>query len=304
MKLDRRGLLMSLLGLSAFRGLLAEDGGRVPSLAEALAALERVHGGRLGVSVLDTASGTSTGHRENERFGMCSTFKVLLAALILQEIAAGRLSGERVVPISEQDLVPYSPVTSTKVEAGGMTVLELAETAQTTSDNTAANLLLGFLGGPAGFTKRLRVVGDDQTRLDRLEPVMNLVPAGEVRDTTTPAAMAATVAHFVLGAGLGEADRERLLAWMRQTRTGRRRLRAGLPEAWRSGDKTGTGIAADMANKYNDVAVTFPPGRAPLVVAAYYEAPGYFENMRGEDEAVLAAVGSRVAERFGDPSRR
>ena len=296
MMLDRRRLLLSLLALPALGELLANDTPpNLAAVAEALAGLERRHGGRLGVSILDSATGAATGHRAGERFGMCSTFKVLLAAVVLQEIAAGRVLRDKFVPFTEKDLVSYSPVTSARLEAGGMNVLELAETAQQTSDNTAANLMLGLLGGPAGFTKRLRAAGDAHTRLDRMEPAMNLVPAGEVRDTTTPAAMAATVAHFVLGDGLRAADRELLLSWMRTTKTGRRRLRAGLPAEWRSGDKTGTGIAEGMANKYNDVAVSFPPGRQPLVIAVYYEASGYFESMRAEDEAVLAAIGTLVA---------
>ena len=72
---------------------------------EALAALERRAGGRLGVAVLDTGSGAQTGHRRGERFGMTSTFKLLLAAAVLQ-----RADAERRIAFAEADLVPHSPV--------------------------------------------------------------------------------------------------------------------------------------------------------------------------------------------------
>jgi beta-lactamase class A len=177
-----------------------------------------------------------------------------------------------------------------------MSLRALAEAAQIASDNTAANLLLARLGGPSGFTAQLREIGDAVTRLDRNEPEMNYVRPGEERDTTTPAAMAQTTLTLITGDALTPASRAVLLDWMRRTETGARRLRAGLPPEWNAGDKTGTGWYDDLANKYNDVAIAFPPGGSPVAIAAYYEGPGPFPNVRPEDEAVLAQVGRIAAE--------
>jgi len=58
------------------------------------------------------------------------------------------------------------------------------------SDNTAANLLLRTVGGPAAVTAYLRALGDPVTRLDRNEPALNEAKPGDVRDTTTPSALA------------------------------------------------------------------------------------------------------------------
>ena len=172
-----------------------------------------------------------------------------------------------------------------------MTLEGLAEATQTTSDNPAANLLLRLIDGPQGFTERLRAVGDNVTRLDRYELALNFVPDGEIRDTTTPCAMAATVNRLLFGPVLSATSRERLQRWMRETRTGAKRIRAGVPDGWGVGNKTGTGIADGMANKYNDVAVVWPPDAAPAIVAAYYEADGQYDEIRAVDEAVLAEVG-------------
>ena len=275
-------------------------GNRRPSndIAEALAELEHQSGGRLGVSMIDMDSGVSSGHRADERFGMCSTFKLPLAAVILLEAQNGRLNLEDRIHYTSDDLVPYAPVTEQNLERGYMTVAELAEAAQVTSDNVAANLLLDLVGGPNGFTEKLRGFGDDTTRLDRYEPEMNLVPPGEARDTTTPVAMAATVRILVSGAILSPDNTDTLRGWMEATRTGRNRIRAGFPETWRAGDKTGTGIADGMPNKYNDVAVAWPDDATPsFVVAAYYEADGQYDKMRDQDAAVLRAVG-KLAARF------
>lgn len=262
-----------------------------------LAALEKRAGGRLGVAVLDSASGACVGHRVDERFGMCSTFKLPLAAMVLRHIDQGRLQAEQWVPYGQADMVAHAPVTQAQLARGGMTVLALAEAAQTTSDNPAANLLLGLIGGPAAYTAMLREAGDSVTRLDRLEPHMNLVSSGDERDTTTPLAMAQTAAHWLTGDALSSASKTLLIEWMLATRTGSKRLRAGLPPGWRAGDKTGTAMGEGMMDKYNDVAITWPPGRAPVIISAYYETAKAHGRMRDQDQAVLAEAG-RLAARW------
>lgn len=294
---SRRSILAGAVGASAFSLLSVGSARPVErnSDDDTFAALEDRVGGRLGVCVLNTGSEALVGVRLDERFGMCSTFKALLAAMILQEIDQGALNAEQVVPFTERDMVFYAPVTSANLAAGGMTVEALARAAQTTSDNVAANLLLDLIGGPDGFTRRMRQAGDQITRLDRYEPEMNLAPRGEVRDTTTPRAMAFSLRHFLLGDGLSDAAQGRLIGWMQETRTGRRRLRAGLPSEWIAGNKTGSGVAPSMVNKYNDVAIVWPPGRAPVIIACYYDAPAAYNSIRKEDEAVLAEVGRLAA---------
>jgi len=158
----------------------------------------------------------------------------------------------------------------------------------TLSDNTAANLLLDALGGPAGFTRGARAGGDDVTRLDRIEPDLNESTPGDVRDTTTPAAMAENLRKFVLGDALTKASREQLAAWLIANTTGGKRLRAGAPAGWRVGDKTGSGGHGVT----NDIAVIWPPDRGPLVVAAYYAESPADEEARS---AVLVAVARLAA---------
>ena len=262
-----------------------------------LAQLEKKTGGRLGVALLDTGTGALTGHRLHERFGMCSTFKLPLAAAILRKVDEGSLRLDQWVPYTQADMVPHAPVTQQHLAQGGMTVQALAEAAQTTSDNVAANLLLHLLGGPAGFTSMLRAAGDTVTRLDRIEPAMNEVPRGELRDTTTPQAMAQTVSRQLTGGWLSSNATTLLTGWMVATQTGTKRLRAGLPPTWRAGDKTGTGMAPGMPDKYNDIAITWPPGRTPLIVTAYFETRiTHGGRIRDADQAVLAQVGRIAAQ--------
>lgn len=299
-RLDRRTFLLSVAGAALTSCSLPGTRAADVDLEQALAALERR--GRLGVAVLDTGSGTIRGHRLDERFAMCSTFKLTLAAMVLERAAAGGTPLTKRLRFTASELLNHAPITRAAVEAAAQrgepaaesTLAELAEAAQTTSDNTAANLLLHDLGGPPAFTAFCRAHGDETTRLDRFEPEMNDVRPGDVRDTTTPRAMAQLTARL-FGGALPIAERQTLRQWMFATTTGAARVRAGLPQDWPAGDKTGTGGGDGVTVKCNDVLWIEPPGRAPLVVVVYHDTDVAGEWPSAEDEAVLADVGRVVA---------
>lgn len=264
--------------------------------ASKLAGIERAAGGRLGVQVLDTATGRGFGWRADELFCHCSTFKLSLAALLLREGDAGRIDVNEVIPYSRADLMAVSPVTEANVKKGGLPAIVLAQATQITSDNAAANLLLRRLGGPAALTAFWRELGDPISRIDGYEPEINVIPPGTTENSTSPAAMARTLERIAVGDALSPISRAQLLGWMGRTRTGVRRIAAGLPEGWRSLDKTGTGLREGIGNKVNDIAVVLPPGRAPIIVTGYYENPVFSEDIRPADEAVLQQVGQLVAQ--------
>lgn len=249
---------------------------------------------RLGVCFLDTATGSVTGNRLDEHFALCSTFKLPLVAACLREADRGRMDLAEVLRYSKADLLPWAPVTGKHVQRGGLSIAVLAQAAQELSDGVAANLLVKRLGGPASVTTKFREMGDTVSRLDRYEPDLGLVLSGDLRDTTSPLAMAQLVRRITTGSLLQPDSRQRLLQWMENTTTGTRRLRAGLPQDWRSGNKTGTGRAEGTTNKCNDVAITYPPKQNPIIVAAYFDSGEYTAQVEARHEAVVAEVG-RIA---------
>lgn len=253
---------------------------------------------RLGVCLIDTVTGEIAGNRLDERFALCSTFKLPLVAACLREADRIRLDLAEILPYGEADLLPWAPFTREHVANGGMNLVSLAQAAQEVSDGTAANLLVRRLGGPAAVTQLFRDMGDTVIRLDRYEPDLARSEPGDERDTTTPEAMARFVARITTGDVLQPQTRDLLLNWMERTQTDVRRLRAGLPADWRTGNKTGTARDEGTTNKVNDVAVTFPPGANPIVIAAYYDSGITTERIEPEHEAVLAEVG-RIAAEWG-----
>ncbi len=255
------------------------------------AALETQHGGHLGVAALDTGTGKRLAHRAGERFPMCSTFKLLATAAVLRKVDLGTEKLARLIPYSKADLLPYAPVTRAHVGEGHLPLGALCEAAMAWSDNTAANLVVAALGGPGAVTQYARALGDPVTRLDRIEPALNDVKAGDVRDTTNAAAMLADMRKVVLGEALSKASRALLTDWLLKSQTGKARLRAGLPQDWKVGDKTGS----SGGGQTNDIAVAWPPGRAPIVITAYFDGSHAYPESR---EAVLAEVGRIVAKAF------
>jgi beta-lactamase class A len=263
-----------------------------PTAVTSLAEIESSVGGRVGVFAVDTGTGRTLAQREGERFAMCSTFKWALAAAVLKMVDRSEITLGQRVPYSKADLLDYAPVTTEHLADGAMSIEALAHAAVTVSDNTAANLLLAKAGGPAGLTGFFRALGDDVTRLDRNEPTLNANDPGDVRDTTSPRAMVGAMRAVLCGEELSRPSRERLLSWMRACETGRRRFRAGLPAGWWVGDKTGTGSHGAC----NDVAIAVPPGRAPILVAAYLSDS---EAGAAQLEAAHAALARLVAAKLG-----
>jgi beta-lactamase class A len=269
----------------------------LPDIAKALAALEARSGNKIGVAVLDGKDGTIAGDRLDERFTMCSTFKLSVAAQILTKIDAGEIARDAVLPITKDDPVGHAPAVRTALDKGEttMSVLALAEAAQVVSDNGAANILLRKVGGPAALTAFWRSLGDRTSRLDRYEPELNTSHDGDPRDTTTAAAMARTLRALLTGPVLTPASRELLIGWMIGTQTGLKRLRGGFPADWRAGDKTGTMNGASYADKANDIAVVWHPKRAePFFVTGFLEAGR--NGASAEHEATLAQAGKLAAQ--------
>jgi beta-lactamase class A len=295
-QMSRRGLLVGAAALmcGGRASLAAVEANAAPGAerhekgdaAIRLSALEKREGGRLGVEAWDTGSGRRIQHRSDERFGMCSVFKFLAAGAILKRVDEGAEHLDRRLEFSASDLMEYAPVAKEHLKEGALTLDEACAAAVQWSDNTAANLVLKSLGGPAAVTAFIRSTGDQITRLDNIEPALNVVSPGDEHDTTTAASMVALLNSVVLGKVLSEASRSHLEGWMLDAKVGEHRLPAGVPTGWRIAHKTGT-----WDDQTNDVGIIWPPNRPPIIIAALYHRK---DTRREQREKVLAEV-ARIA---------
>lgn len=242
--------------------------------------LESAYDARLGVYAVDTATGAEVVWRSDDRFAFASTMKALGAAALLDSVGIAGLGTD--VEIAAEDIVSYSPQTKQHV-GGTMTVGELAAASVQQSDNTAANLVIERLGGPAALDAALFRLGDDTTEVTRTEPALNDTVPGDQRDTTTPRALTANLRAYVLGDILAGEERELLTTWLIDHSLGDTLVRAGTPKGWTVGDKSG---AAAYGTR-NDVAVIWPPSASPIVIAVMSSRT---EADADYDDALVAAA--------------
>ncbi|WP_408638182.1 class A beta-lactamase [Nonomuraea corallina] len=285
-------------GVTAAPAAVAAPAAREDALRAELRRLETSYRGRIGAFAIDTGTGRTFGYRAHERFPSLSTFKAVLCGAVLDKARTedpGLM--ERTLRWTRKDVVDHSPVSGLPENVkNGMTPAQLCHATITLSDNTAANVLLKQIGGPAGMTRYYRSLGDRVGRLDRWETELNDWKPGERRDTVTPASMARDLKRLTVGDALAPADRKRLTGWLKATTTGNERIKAGLPAGWTSGDKTGTGGVHATAH---DIAIAWPRSGAPVIIAVYTWRRAADAEV---DQTVIAKTASLLVRRLGKAS--
>lgn len=244
---------------------------------------------RVGITVEDKETNQNWQYHADDRFPMNSTFKTLACAALLARVDSGQEQLERIVTFDESEIVTYSPITEARVGPLGMSLGELCEATMSMSDNSAANFILEAIGGPQALTQFLRSIGDEVTRLDRWETDLNEALPGDERDTTTPNAMAMTLEQLVLGETLSLESRQKLENWLKGNEVGDDLLRAGVPDDWEIGDRTGAGGYGSRSI----AAVMWPPQREPAIATIYItETEASFDDRN----AAIAEIGAAIAE--------
>ncbi|HST90794.1 MAG TPA: class A beta-lactamase [Brevundimonas sp.] len=281
---DRRSVLtgfgaLGLIGCSS-RSEAGAEFSPPRSIAVDFAPLERRYGGRLGFTA-SVPGGARIDWRASERFVYCSTFKMYLAAAVLERVQRGEERLDRLVPVTRADMVNHAPVTEPAI-GSSLSIETLCKAVVEVSDNPAANILIREMGGLDALRDWYRSIGDESTTVDRLEPMMNRLDGD--KDTITPAQSVENLQRLFLSeqTPLVPQNRTRLLRWMFDSPTGTARIKAGLPAGWRVAHKTGTGGYGPT----NDIGFAYGPSGQTVVIAAYYH--GATSSSDADNEAAIA----------------
>ena len=294
---DRRFVFagLALLGLggceraSDRKTSVAASAPAMPEQTLDLSDLERDNGGRIGLSAQLHERVSWRGH---ERFLHCSTFKLFVAACLLERVQRKIDALDREVAITAADIVPHAPVVEPAVGAK-LTLRQLAQAAVELSDNAATNILIREMGGLAVLNAWYASAGDHTTRLNRLEPELN-VSDGD-KDTSQPIQTTANLDWIIKTyqpfAFL--AAHRPLFDWLIASPTGPGRIRAGVPAGWTVAHKTGT----SGTGQTNDIGYAYPAAGEPVRIAVYYDAPASLSSARRD--AVVAEATRRAVVALG-----
>ncbi len=264
MQISRRRILIAGAAATALTttGVPRPQAAPMP-IEEQLGALEDRYNAKVGFYGRDLASDRAVAWRADDLFATCSAFKAYVAGAILRKDQQGEIRLADEVFIDPALFVPVaSPMTEPNL-GGWMPLSDLCAAAVRQSDNTATNLMVEILGGPASVTEFARAVGDDRTWMVRWETELNTAYPGDPRDTTSPRGMGTGFKNMLLGDVFDEPHRAQINEWMRTIVTGDTRIRAGLPPGWTVADKTGAGDYAST----NDIGVAFGPHGERLVLS-------------------------------------
>lgn len=215
----------------------------------------------MGVVATNTGTGVSISYNPDRQFGYASSLKVFAAAQFLRSVQGP--ARDELVRWTAEDVhaAGYSPATSQHID-DGLTYAQLAEVAVRDSDNTAMNLVLKRIGGPAGLAAAFAELGDTTTEVVDYEPNLNTITPGSTGNTTTAKAFTGSLMKFLDGSTLSLTDTNLLVGWLSNNPTGDTLIRAGAPTGWIVADKSG-----GAGPIRNDVATVERPGGPSIVIS-------------------------------------
>ena len=301
-------------------------------MQQALAQLaDKARPGVLGITVVDLDTRARTRINADRAYPMMSVFKAPVAAAVLAQVDAGRISLKQEVTITRAEVVGGTAVPSIGAHFSGeqmhFTVERLLVAAVSESDNTAIDALLRLVGGSPVVTEFLRKHGIDGMRVDLGEGDVNrifdetangqTIPVnetdevalarqrrgyraylGDPRNRTTPDA-AADFLEKLWSRKLLSADSTRRLLDLMYGQTKPVRLRAGLPAGVRFADKCGTSYSLEGETAaYNDIGIITWPSGHTVIVAAFLTGSKADKKTR---DALFAEIGKDVSVMSGPP---
>lgn len=287
------------------------------ALDQELERLGKAFPGRVGIAVARVGCPWLAGHNEQRYFPQQSVSKLWVALAVLDAADRKILQIDSKVAVTRSDLTVFNqPLRYAVLERGAATysLRELMRYALSLSDNTANDVLLRKVGGPAAIRSMLQRKGLAGIRFGPGEKRLQSAIAGlrwqsdyslgrsfyEARaklptaervaaldayladpvDGAQPAGIVRAMAALAEGRLLSSAATEVMLDELSRTRSGPLRLKAGVPNGWRVYHKTGTGQElGSRATGYNDVALLRSPAGDFYAVAV----------MIGETRAAIPA---------------
>jgi beta-lactamase class A len=225
---------------------------------------------------------------------MQSTFKFPLALAVLHQVELGKLQLDQPVRFLKSDRSEtFSPLQQEFPEADvDVPLRKIIMLTVETSDNTAADIQLRLIGGPAVLQHYLDSLGMSAIHQQDSEHTLHGDQKLQYRNYAEPAAMVALLRLFADHSPLNPEHTALLNGWMLEASRGPKRIKGLLPAGTPVAHKTGSsGVEWGRIPATNDVGlITLPDGRrlalAVFVIDAHAD--------QDACEHVIAAIAKAV----------
>ena len=230
-------------------------------------------GGRVGAAVALLGTGEVVVLGADERYPMQSVFKLPLAMTVLDAVDRGALRLDQPVHVAPSDFVSdrqHSPIRDRNPDGVTLPLADLLEAAASGSDGTAADMLLGLVGGPGAVTTFVRGLGVDGLTVAVTEKDMGRDPQAQFQNWATPEGAVAVLSALDAGHGLSAESQAHLLRLLTETGTGPGRIKGRLPEGTPVAHKTGSSRTVDgITAATNDIGIVTLPDGGRVAVAVF-----------------------------------
>lgn len=230
----------------------------------------------VGVSIVDSNQKDTLSINADRQLPMQSVFKFHIAVAVLSEIDKGKFSLNQKIKIEKRDLLPdyYSPIKDKYPDGATLTISEILKYTVSASDNVGCDVLFRLIGGPEAVEKYFVKNKFKNVAIKINEETQQGNWDLQFQNWTTPKA-----ANEVLSAFYN--NRRKLLSrdsydfiWkiMKETETGKSRLKGQLPRGTIVAHKTGTSGAnktTGITAAVNDIGIVFLPNGEHFFISVF-----------------------------------
>ncbi len=255
--------------------------------------------GKVGIAIMNIESGDTLTYNGKLHLPMQSVFKFPIAMAILNKVDSGKLSLDKTIHFSKEDMIPetYSPLRD-KYPNGNVdvSVKELLSYMVSQSDNVACDALIKLLGGPQYINNYLHGLGANGIRIVANEADMHKARDVQYNNWCEPWQMVNLLCNFYQGKYLSKESTALLYKIMTETTTSPKRIKGLLPEGTTVAHKSGSsGTYTDgVTPATNDVGIITLPNGKHIILAAFVS------DSRAANDSIRDLVIAKIAKLLYD----
>jgi len=230
----------------------------------------------VGVSIIANNGKDIISLNGDKHFPMQSVFKFHIALAVLTEVDKGNLSLDQKIEVQQNELLPglWSPLREENPNGGSFSVARLIQYAVSQSDNVASDILIRLIGTPKTVEEYFKKNNIEDIAITFNEEAMQSNWENQFQNWTTPKAASEALKIFYDQDNRLLSNESYGFFWktMKETTTGKNRLKGQLPEGTVVAHKTGwsgthkeTGITAAV----NNIGIVFMPNGEYFFISVF-----------------------------------